>query len=215
MPDYELFIGNKNYSSWSFRPWIALAQKDIPFTETLVPFDFENGNPDFQAFSPSMKVPVLKDGDLVVWDSLAILEYLAENHPEKNLWPENSAWRAHARAISAEMHSGFGALRDACPMNMRRPVEILQVDEGVQADIARIEQIWSECLDMSGGPFLYGAFTNADAMYAPIVSRIATYGLSDAPVVERYSRAVMDTSGWRLWQEAALNEKWIVAVDEI
>ena len=123
MPAFELFIGNKNYSSWSFRPWIALKQKGIPFKETLVPFDFEHGNPDFAAFSPSMKVPVLKDGDITVWDSFAILEYAAEVYPDKGLWPEGRAARAKAKAVSAEMHSGFAALRSACPMNMRRPAE--------------------------------------------------------------------------------------------
>jgi glutathione S-transferase len=120
MPDFELFIGNKNYSSWSFRPWIALRQKGIPFRETLVPFDFAGGNRHFEAFSPSGKVPVLKDGGLTVWDSLAILEYAAECFPEADLWPQPADSRALARAVSAEMHSGFAALRSACPMNMRR-----------------------------------------------------------------------------------------------
>jgi len=213
--DFELFIGNKNYSSWSFRPWIALRHKNIPFRETLVPFDFENGNPDLAAFSPSMKVPVLKDGDLTVWDSLAILEYVAECFPDKGLWPQERAARAFARSISAEMHSGFGALRDACPMNMRRPVETLGVSDAVKADVRRILSIWSECLATSGGPFLFGDFTVADAMYAPVVSRFATYSLSDDPVFARYHAAMAGTEAWLAWEAEALKETWIVAVDEI
>lgn len=215
MTSFELFIGNKNYSSWSFRPWIALQDKEIPFKETLVPFDFENGNPKFKDFSPSMKVPVLKDGALTVWDSLAILEYAADCFPDKGLWPEDKTLRAHARAVSAEMHSGFTALRGACPMNMRRPVEVLAVDQAVKDDVNRIVEIWTECLGRSGGPFLFGDFTIADAMYAPVVSRFGTYTLSDEPVFERYRAAMTGTAAWQTWEAAALKEDWYVAVDEI
>lgn len=215
MADLELFIGNKNYSSWSFRPWIALTHKEVPFRETLVPFDFDNGNPKFQAFSPSRKVPVLKDGDLTVWDSLAILEYVAELFPEAGFWPKDRSDRARARAISAEMHSGFPDLRGACPMNMRRPSETLHVNAAVKADVARIVDIWQECLDRSGGPFLFGDFTIADAMYAPVVSRFATYQLSDARVVAAYGAAMTGTSAWQAWQEEAVKEPWTVAVDEV
>ncbi|WP_305987116.1 glutathione S-transferase family protein [Roseibium sp. MMSF_3544] len=215
MPSFELFIGNKNYSSWSLRPWIALRQKEIPFTETLVPFDFENGNPKFRDFSPSMKVPVLKDGDLTVWDSLAILEYAADRFPEKGLWPEEISARARARAVSAEMHSGFAALRNACPMNMRRPVEVLGVDDTVTADVNRILDVWTECLERSGGPFLFGDFTIADAMYAPVVSRFATYTLSESPVFQQYAAALTGTGAWQEWEKEALKETWYVAEDEI
>ncbi|WP_269582430.1 glutathione S-transferase family protein [Roseibium sp. Sym1] len=215
MPDFELFIGNKNYSSWSFRPWIALKQKQIPFRETLVPFDFKNGNPDFAAFSPSHKVPVLKDGALTVWDSLAILEYVAEVHPETGLWPEDRSGRARARAISAEMHAGFAALRGACPMNMRRPSGKLEVSDAVNSDVARIVGIWTECLDLSGGPFLFGDFTIADAMYAPVVSRFATYGLSSDPVVERYHGAMTGTQAWQAWYREAVQETWVVEEEEV
>ncbi len=215
MAEFELFIGNKNYSSWSFRPWIALTHKAVPFKEMLVPFDFENGNPDFAAFSPSMKVPVLKDGDLTVWDSLAILEYAAEQFPDLGLWPDNNAARAKARAVSAEMHSGFGALRGACPMNFRRPVEVLAVSDEVRADVSRIVKLWSECLAASGGPFLFGEFTIADAMYAPIVSRFGTYSLAEDDVTIRYSTAIRATAAWKSWEAEALKETWIVAVDEI
>ncbi|MEP2706035.1 MAG: glutathione S-transferase family protein [Roseibium sp.] len=215
MAEFELFIGNKNYSSWSFRPWIALKHKGIPFQEHLVPFDFDNGNPKFRDFSPSMKVPVLKEGDLTVWDSLAILEYVAEVYPDRGLWPQDRNQRAKARAISAEMHSGFPALRGACPMNMRRPIETLDVDEAVKADVARIVQIWSECLETSGGPFLFGDFTNADAMYAPVVSRFATYNLSEDPIVAQYHEAMTATEAWQAWEADGLKETWHVAVDEI
>ncbi|MEM9635906.1 MAG: glutathione S-transferase family protein, partial [Pseudomonadota bacterium] len=213
MTDFQLFIGNKNYSSWSFRPWIALKHKGIPFRETLVPFDMENGNPNFKAFSPSMKVPVLKDEDLTVWDSLAILEYVADCHPQAGLLPEDRSARARARAVSAEMHSGFPALRGACPMNMRRPIEVLAVDEAVKADVARIVQIWTECLEASGGPFLFGEFTVADAMYAPVVSRFATYTLSDDLVVQQYHSTMSGTDAWKDWEEEALKETWIVPED--
>lgn len=215
MTSFELFIGNKNYSSWSLRPWIALRHKEIPFEEKLVPFDFENGNPEFRAFSPSMKVPVLKDGDLTVWDSLAILEYAADCFPEKGLWPEDKSARATARAVSAEMHSGFSALRNACPMNMRRPVEVMSVDVAVTADIERILDIWTECLEKSGGPFLFGDFTIADAMYAPVVSRFATYTLTEASVYQRYHAALTGTDAWQEWEAEALKETWYVAVDEV
>ncbi|GAB2187263.1 glutathione S-transferase family protein [Roseibium sp. LAB1] len=210
MSDYELFIGNKNYSSWSLRPWIALEHKVIPFRETLVPFDFENGNPEFDAFSPSGKVPVLKDGNLTVWDSLAILEYVAECFPDKGLWPQDRAQRAWARSISAEMHSGFAALRAECSMNMKRAVASKAVSDAVKADVARIVAIWNECLEVSGGPFLFGDFTIADAMYAPVVSRFDTYQLSSDPVVRQYSDAMTATPAWKAWEEAALQETWVV-----
>ncbi len=215
MPDLELFIGNKNYSSWSFRPWIALTHKRIPFRENLVPFDFEAGNPDFAAFSPSRKVPVLKDGDLTVWDSLAILEYAAERFPQSGLWPEEGPARAKARSVSAEMHSGFSALRGACPMNMRRPVRALDVSDAVKSDITRIVDIWRTCLEESGGPFLFGDFTIADAMYAPVVSRFATYELSDDPDVLRYHAAMTGTGAWKTWLEGALRETWVVEEEEV
>jgi glutathione S-transferase len=210
MSDYELFIGNKNYSSWSLRPWIALKHKDIPFRETLVPFDFENGNPEFAAFSPTGKVPVLKDGSLTVWDSLAILEYLADCFPDKGLWPQDKAQRAWARSISAEMHSGFSALRSECSMNMQRPAAPKPVSEAVKNDVTRIVTIWKECLEASGGPFLFGDFTIADAMYAPVVSRLETYRLSHDPVVRKYSEAMTATPAWKIWEEAALRETWVV-----
>jgi glutathione S-transferase len=215
MSDFELFIGNKNYSSWSFRPWIALKHKSIPFRETLVPFDFKNGNPAFAAFSPSGKVPVLKDGDLTVWDSLAILEYVADLFPEKGLWPADLASRARARSISAEMHSGFPALRSECSMNMRRTAGALGVSDAVKREVERIVSIWTECLEASSGPFLFGDFTIADAMYAPVVSRFATYRLTDNPVAARYGEALTATAAWQAWETEALKENWVMDAYEV
>lgn len=211
----QLFIGNKNYSSWSFRPWLAMTVAEIPFEEKFFRFADDFDNTHFLEFSPGKTVPALHDGELKIWDSLAILEYVAELFPEKNLWPADRAVRAEARAISSEMHSGFGALRSACPMNMRRPVETLKVGDDVRANVTRIEQIWSSCLAKSGGPFLYGAFSIADAMYAPVVSRLQTYKLSDADVTSRYTDAMTALPAWQEWEAAGRAEPWTVAVDEI
>jgi len=215
MPTPKLFIGNKNYSSWSFRPWLAMTVAGVAFDEQLERFDDNFDDTHFLKFSPAGLVPTLHHGDRVIWDSVAILEYVAETFPEAQLWPDDAGKRAHARSISCEMHSGFGALRGACPMNMRRPVETLDVDDAVRKDVARIEAIWSDCLDQSGGPFLFGAFSNADAMYAPVVSRIQTYRLSDAAVVARYTEAMTALPAWQEWETAGRAEPWTVGVDEI
>lgn len=189
--------------------------KDVSFTEEVVPFDFESGNPAFRTFSPSMKVPVLRHGDLTVWDSLAIMEYVADLYPERGFWPEDLKARALARAISAEMHSGFTGLRGACPMNFRKPAGHLDVSDDVRADVARILNIWRQCIETSGGPFLFGDFTIADAMYAPVVSRLATYQLTSDPVADQYGNAMRGTEAWQEWEAAALKETWIVPVDEV
>ncbi|MEJ8474112.1 glutathione S-transferase family protein [Roseibium algae] len=215
MREFELFIGNKNYSSWSFRPWIGLKHKNIPFKEELVPFDFENGNPKFKAFSPTVKVPVLKDNDLTVWESLAILEYAADAYPGAGLWPTDIAMRAKARSACSEMVSGFSALRNACPMNMRREPMPLAVDAAVRKDVARIVSLWRECLEASGGPFLFGDFTIADAMYAPVVSRFETFMLTDDKVALAYMDRMIALPAWQEWRAAALQESWIVAEDEV
>lgn len=217
MSQLHIFLGNKNYSSWSFRPWIAMRATGIAFTETVVPFS-ENpeGNAEkFHEFSPSMLVPVLKDGDLSIWETLAILEYLAEKFPESGLWPDDSKHRAHARALASEMHAGFTSLRGACPMNMRRPPAHLEVDAGVMKDVARIEEIWAQCLDVYGGPFLFGQFSNADAMYAPVVNRLAIYKLSSHDAVSAYSQAMTTLPAWQEWEQAGREEPWVVPYDEI
>lgn len=210
----RLFIGNKNYSSWSFRPWIAMKAKGIEFEEILIPFDDEGGNPKFHEFSPTGKVPTLVDGRLTVWESLAILEYLADKFPDHGFWPQPMEERARARSISNEMHAGFFALRRECPMNMRRPVRAIEISQGVRDEIRRIEKIWSDCLSRHGGPFLFGDFTIADAMYAPVVNRIEIYALSDHEAVTAYSAAMKAHPAWQEWEKAALEETWIVPADE-
>src|SRR3954466_11365804 len=184
-----LVIGNKNYSSWSIEPWLALKASDIGFEEVSIPL--YTGEADKQRilkFSRSGKVPVLVDGDVTVWDSLAIIEYVAERFPEAKLWPEDRAGRAHARSISAEMHSGFAALRNECGMNLHRPVGAKPLSENALADIARIQQIWSDCRARYGktGPYLFGPFSAADAMYAPVVHRFRTYAVDVASPVRDY-----------------------------
>lgn len=188
---YTLVIGSKNYSSWSMRAWIGLRHAGIEFDEIAIPLDASDTRERILAHSAAGLVPVLKDGGVTVWDSLAILEYVAENHPEKHLWPEDAAARAHARSISQEMHAGFGALRQACPMNCRRRFESFDLSPEVEADIARIQAIWAECRERyaEGGDFLFGHFTNADAMFAPVASRFMTYGVT----LDATSRAYVDT----------------------
>lgn len=210
----KLYIGNKKYSSWSFRPWIGLRLKNIEFEEILVPFEMATDNAHFEDFSPTGKVPCLIDGDVTVWESLAILEYLAEKFPEKQLWPAETGARAVARAISTEMLGGFMALRSACPMNMDRNIAALEVSDQVDKDVKRIEEIWNNCLQKSGGPFLFGEFCNADAMYAPVVNRLEIYKLSAADAVQRYSDTMKSTDAWQEWEQAGRSETWIVDEDE-
>lgn len=210
----RLYIGNKNYSSWSFRPWIAMKAKGIDFEEVLIPFDDDAGNPRFREFSPTGKVPTLVDGDLTVWESLAILEYVADRFPDLGFWPGQAGPRALARAVACEMHAGFAALRNLCPMNMRREIRAVAVTEALARDVARIETLWADCLERSGGPFLFGAFSNADAMYAPVVNRLEKYVLSDHPAVRAYSAAMKAHPAWIEWETAALAEPWVVPADE-
>lgn len=211
----KLFIANKKYSSWSFRPWIALTHKAIAFEEVLVPFDMANGNPEFQKFSPHGKVPILVDGETTIWESLAIMEYVAEKFPEKGLWPHAPVERARARAISCEMLSGFIALREAFPMHMGRAPKPYAVSAAVQKNLTRITHIWGECLTASNGPFLFGDFTIADAMFAPVISRIHTYQLSNDEIVGQYSRTIQALPAYKAWQQAGQAETWYVAEDEI
>lgn len=209
----KLVIGNKNYSSWSMRPWVALRGAGIAFDEVLIPL--YTGPADKQRIldvSPAGKVPVLVDGDVVVWDSLAIIEYAAERFVEANLWPQESARRAHARAVSAEMHSGFQALRTECGMNLHRPVRAKALSEAAQADIRRVQQIWSECRQRYGqfGPFLFGAFSAADAMYAPVVHRFRTYDIELTPDVRAYTETMQTLPAFREWTEAGLAETMVI-----
>lgn len=215
MDALTLYIGNKNYSSWSMRPWLALTGRGIAFEERLIPFDFPAGNPAIHAVSPTGRVPLLQHGALKVWESLAIIEYVGELFPDAGLWPIDRADRAIARSISMEMLSGFRALRNACPMNMRRPPGKLTLPDGVADDVARISQIWRDMTARSGGPFLFGAFSAADAMYAPVVNRFAIYQLTDEPETLAYMQAMQDHPAWVEWRDAALKESWIVPEDEV
>ncbi|WJR69155.1 glutathione S-transferase family protein [Neorhizobium sp. CSC1952] len=214
MEKLTLYIGNKNYSSWSFRPWIAMTAAGIPFEDVVIPFDFPAGNPKFKPISPTGRVPVLHHGDVRVWESLAIIEYVAELFPDKGLWPKSAADRAVARSISMEMLSGFRALRGACPMNIRRPKRKIDLPDGVMDDVTRIQTIWRELRAKSGGPFLFGAFTGADAMFAPVVNRFDVYDLVADDETLAYMAAMKSHPAWLKWQEAALIEPWIVPEDE-
>ncbi len=214
MSDLILYIGNQKYSSWSFRPWIAMKVKGVPFKQELRRFDDHPGRVDFRTFSATGTVPCLHDGDLRIPESLAILEYLADLYPAKGFWPADIVQRAKARAISAEMAAGFRSLRNECPMNFARKHGAISVSDGVRRDVGRIEQIWSECLAASGGPFLFGEFSNADAMFAPVVNRLEIYMLSVHPAVVTYSAAMKALPAWREWEVAGRAEPWICPEDE-
>jgi len=206
---YQLWIANKNYSSWSLRPWVLLRGLGIPFDEKLVPFVGGAGvNWDaFRVFSPTGKVPCLRDGDTVVWDSLAIAEYVAERHP--GVWPADAQARAWARCAAAEMHSGFSALRNACTMNCGVRVRIDAPAEALRKDVARIDELWNEGLARFGGPFLAGkAFTAVDAFYAPVAFRIQSYGLQPGAAAMAYVQRLLDLPAMREWYAAALAEPW-------
>jgi glutathione S-transferase len=208
-----LVIGNKNYSSWSMRPWLALKAGNIAFEEVFIPL--YTGAADKQRildFTGSGKVPALVDGDVTVWDSLAIIEYAAERFPQARLWPEDRASRAHARSISAEMHSGFAALRNECGMNLHRPVGAIDLSAEARTDIARIQQIWTDCRERyrKSGPFLFGTFSGADAMFGPVVHRFRTYAIAVGPDVRAYMDAMMALPAFQEWTRAALAETIII-----
>jgi glutathione S-transferase len=208
-----LVIGNKNYSSWSMRPWLALKAGGIAFDEVFIPlYTGEADKKRILDFSHSGKVPVLIDGNVTVWDSLAIIEYAAERFPQARLWPEDRASRAHARSISAEMHSGFMALRNECGMNLHRPAGAIDLSADARADIARIQQIWTECRARYGksGPFLFGAFSGADAMFAPVVHRFLTYAIEVKPEAREYMNAMISLPAFAEWTRAGLAETLII-----
>ncbi len=213
----QLVIGNKNYSSWSMRPWLAMRQAGIEFEEILVPLDQPDTRTRILGHSPGGKVPILKDGPVMVWDSLAILEYLAEARPQSRLWPEDRSARAHARAISAEMHSGYQALRKACPMNLKKRFAFRDRGEEVTRDAVRVIDIWRDCRTRFGGdgPFLFGAFTNADAMFAPVVTRLDTYSFPVDPTTRTYMDEILSLPAFLEWREAGLAEPWVLRHDEV
>ncbi len=219
----QLFIGNKNYSSWSMRPWVLMRAFGIPFEEVMLRFDGFDADSRFkQAITrilPVGKVPVLVDGDLVVWDTLAIAETLAERHPHLPLWPRDAQARARARSVCAEMHSGFGALRNFFPMNIEASLpevgqRILAEQAGVQADLARLIALWTEALAAGGGPFLFGEFGIADAYYAPVVGRLRTYGVPVPAAISAYMSSVWANAGVAAWVGEALEEKEYLDFEE-
>jgi len=204
---YTLYIGNKNYSSWSLRPWVLLRALGIPFEERLVPFEEGANWKRFRDFSRSGLVPCLHDGETVVWDSLAISEYVAEAHP--GVWPTDRATRAWARSVVCEMHSGFFALRGQCPMNCGIRVQLDGIDKPLQHDLHRVDEIWTEGQLQHGGPFLAGpAFTAADAFFAPVAFRAQSYGLELGAHAAAYARELLALPAMREWYEAALAEPW-------
>lgn len=213
----HLIIGNKNYSSWSFRPWFAMKVTSIEFQETVISLETTDFKARITKMSGAGKVPVLIDGDVNIWELLVILEYLAEKFPAAGLWPRDAAARAHARAICSEMHAGFQPLRRQLPMNVWRPVIPRQIDPDAQADVARIDAIWNECRSRFGaaGPFLYGAFGAADAMYAPVVWRFHTYAVEVSATARDYMHALMALPAWKEWRDAAHREPWVLPHDEV
>lgn len=215
-----LLIANKNYSSWSLRAWLVLRHAGIDFDEQQVLLGHADTKARIAALSPSGKVPALKDGALVVWDSLAICEYLAEKCVlEKNiaLWPADPRARAVARAVSAEMHSGFQTLRSSLPMNLRAVARKVDMTPQILADIDRIEHLWADCRARfgEGGPWLFGHWSIADAMYAPVATRFVTYGVERAGVVDDYIGAVFGDAAFQEWRQAALAEDEILAGNEV
>lgn len=217
MPEIELVIGNKNYSSWSLRPWLLLKHAGIGFKEIRIPLDTERFSAEIGAHSPSRKVPVLKRGDLRVWESLAICEYVAEQFPHSRAWPDDAAARALARAVSLEMHAGFAALRAALPMNCRRRVEGFEPPPHARHDIHRVGEIWRQCLarENRDGPWLFGRFSIADAMYAPVALRFAGYGVTLGPVEDAYVERVLAHAAVAEWVEAAGREPEVIAREEV
>jgi glutathione S-transferase len=213
----KLILGNKNYSSWSFRPWIAMKVAGIPFEETVISLDAAEFKTHVGAASGTGKVPVLIDGDVRVWESTAILEYLAEKFPAAGLWPADAAARALARAVANEMHAGFLPLRRHLPMNMWRPVIKRELTPEVDVNVQRIEAIWSDCRARfgTGGPFLFGRFGAADAMYTPVVARLHTYAVAVGAGAHAYMDAVMALPAWGEWYAAAIKEPWVLAADEV
>ncbi|MDB5944243.1 MAG: Glutathione S-transferase (Glutathione transferase)-like protein [Ramlibacter sp.] len=219
----KLYIGNKNYSSWSMRPWVLLRQLQIPFEEVKLRFDSFEGDSAFKRaladVNPAGKVPVLVDDGFAVWDTLAITEYLAECFPERGVWPQDRQARARARSVCAEMHSGFSALRTHCPMNVEASLpevgaRILREQPAVATDLKRIVSMWSGLLERHGGPFLFGAFCAADAYFAPVVLRLKTYALPVPAPVAAYMDRVCAAPGVKAWIDDALAEKDFLDFEE-
>jgi glutathione S-transferase len=215
--EFTLVVGNRNYSSWSLRGFLAARAAGIAFDEVLIRLSEPGSKKELLKHSPAARVPVLKHGERVIWDSLAIIEYLAEIRPDAGLWPADAAARAHARSIAAEMHAGFQALRAHMPMNLRKSLPGKGRGRDVALDIERICAIWAGCRARYGvlGPFLFGRFTAADAMYTPVATRLRTYAVELDDICQDYVDAVLARPDVREWHEAALEEPWVIAEDEV
>ena len=213
---YTLIIGNKNYSSWSMRPWLALRTAGIAFQERKLGLFTDTFQKEVSSVSPAGLVPVLLDGKFSVWDSLAICEYLAERHPAAHLWPADTHARARARSLAAQMHGGFGQLRSALPMNIEAQLPGITIPDAARQDISRIQAIWHDTRAEfgQGGPFLFGKFTIADAFYAPVVSRFMTYGIAAAGAARDYMDAVAALPAFEQWSREAREEGVFLQDDE-
>ena len=213
----KLIIGNKNYSSWSLRPWFLLREADIDFDEHRIALDVEDTARQIAEFSPAGKVPVLLLDDVAVWDSLAIAETVAERWPEKKLWPDDADARAHARSVSAEMHAGFAELRSRMPMNCRAMGRRVALPDELTRDIDRVFDIWSDCYRRYGedGPWLFGDFSIADAMYAPVVLRFRTYGINLPESARHYANRVLQSEAMQEWLFACETETEVIEQDEV
>ncbi len=219
----QLVIGNKNYSSWSMRPWLLMHEFGIAFEERLVRFDGFDADSAFKktlfALTPTGRVPVLVDDGFVVWDTLAIAEYLAERHPALALWPRDLRQRARARSLCAEMHSGFGALRQHCPVNIEASLPdvgamLMAREPAVRQDVARVDALWSDQLRASGGPFMFGVYSIADAFYAPVATRLRTYGIALSEPAAGYVQRIFATRSMQRWVADALAEKDFLGFEE-
>lgn len=211
----KLLIGNRNYSTWSLRPWLVLRHFDLPFQDEVLMLSGDRWRETLAERSPTGKVPVLIDGDLVVPETLAIIEYLVDLFPEKAIWPADRRDRALARAAASEMHAGFSALRTHAPMNLRASHPGKVDLDSVRKDLHRVEQLWGDLLGRSGGPFLFGEFTATDAMYAPLATRLRTYDLPVSDTAGKYVEAIYALPAFQEWRALALKEPWIVDDDEI
>lgn len=211
-PMLKLVIANKLYSSWSLRPWLVMRAVDIPFQEINIPLRTPESKQRVLAVSPSGKVPALITSDQTIWESLAIIEYLAETYPDKPIWPGDRVARAHARAVANEMHGGFQALRQGCPMNLGARFATPDMTDALKANVARIEDIWSEARSKfaNGGDYLFGAFSAADAMYAPVATRLDTYQIAVRPETRRYMDTILAQPDFVAWRHAALQEPWTI-----
>ncbi|MDX7950169.1 glutathione S-transferase family protein [Lichenihabitans sp. Uapishka_5] len=209
---WTLFIGNKAYSSWSLRPWILMRHFGIPFTDKTIPLDQSTTGEEIRRHSPTGRVPLLEADGVRVWESLAIMEFLAERFPDLAIWPADPEARTLARSLASEMHAGFQRLRQTCPTNFRRPQRAIAIPDDARRDVDRIEEAWAGARERwgQGGPFLFGAFTAADAMFAPVINRLWTYAIPVRPETAAYMAAVMALPAWHAWIEGAEAEPWFI-----